>query len=111
MENISRQLAERSLKLFKLIEKTGGLLAQLYKGKIQEKIAENAQKEQAFFNKGELILVGTNKYVNEDEIPENIDFYPFMKKRSGQTLIRPVIAKRLAENLEAARLKKLNIHF
>jgi methylmalonyl-CoA mutase len=111
LENISHQLAEKSLELFKLIEKSGGLLAQLYKGKIQEKIAENAQKEQAFFDKGELVLVGTNKYINADEIPENIDFYPFMKKRSGQTLIRPVIAKRLAENLEAARLKKLNIHF
>jgi len=111
IENISSQLAEKSLGLFKLIEKSGGLLSQLYKGKIQEKIAENAQKEQDAFDNGALILVGTNKYINKDEKPENISTYPFLKKRSGQTLIRPITAKRLAEEMEAKRLKKLNIRF
>ncbi len=111
LESISRQLADKSLELFKLIEKSGGFLSQLHKGKIQEKIAENAQKEQDAFDKGELVLVGTNKYINKDEKPEEINFYPFLKKRNGQTLIRPIIAKRLAEEVEEKRLKKLNIHF
>jgi len=111
LENTAYQLAEKSLELFKLLEKSGGILSQLYKGKIQEKVNENAQKEQDAFDAGELVLVGTNKYINKDEKPEKITKYPFLKKRSGQTLIRPVVAQRLAEKIEKDRLNQLNIRF
>ncbi len=109
VENISRQLAEKALDIFKQIEKSGGLLSQLYKGKVQQKIAETAQKEQMDFDEGKIVLVGTNKYINKDEKPENIEVYPFMKKRSEQTLIRPIVPKRLSEKLENERLTQLGI--
>jgi len=111
IENISYQLAEKSLDIFKLIEKSGGFLSQLYKGKIQEKIAKNATKEQASFDEGKQVLVGTNKYINEKEQVEKIDIYPFMKKRKGQTLVPPIVPKRLAEKLEEKRLRNMGIKF
>ena len=109
LEEISYRIAEKALEIFKQIEATGGLLQQLYKGKIQQKIAETAQQEQADFDEGKLILVGTNKYINKDEKPENIKRFPFMKKRNIQTLIPPVVPKRLAEKIEKERLDSLGI--
>ncbi len=111
IENISYQLGEKTLEIFKLIEKSGGFLSQLYKGKIQEKISKNAAKEQEVFDKGERILVGTNKYINKNEEVEKIDIYPFMKKRKGQTLVTPIVPKRLAEKLEEERLPKMSKTF
>jgi len=111
IEENTYKLADKALEIFKLIEKSGGFLSQLYKGKIQQKIAESADKEQALFDKGKLVLVGTNKYPNPKEPKPEIDFYPFMKKRSGRTLIRPIITKRLAEKIEQERLKQLDISF
>ena len=107
LEEMTYKLAEKALDIFKQIEKSGGFLAQLYKGKIQQKIAETAQKEQSDFDEGKIVLVGTNKYINKNEEVKDIEIYPFLKKRSGQTLIRPIVPKRLAEKLESQRLMQL----
>jgi len=111
LEEISYRLSEKALDIFKQVEASasGGLLKQLYQGKIQQKITETAQKEQADFDEGKLILVGTNKYINEQEKPEKINRFPFMKKRHIQTLIPPVVPKRLAEKIEKERLQSLGI--
>ncbi len=111
IEENTYKLAEKAFEIFKQIEKSGGFLSQLYKGKIQQKISESAEKEQNLFDEGKLVLVGTNKYSNANEPNPEIDFFPFMKKRSGQTLIRPVVPKRLAEKSEQERLNQLGIHF
>ena len=111
IEENTYKLTEKALEIFKQIEASGGFLSQLYKGKIQQKISESAEKEQNLFDEGKLVLVGTNKYPNANEPNPEIDFYPFMKKRSGQTLIRPVVPKRLAEKTEQERLNQLGIHF
>jgi methylmalonyl-CoA mutase len=110
LEEIAYRIGEKSLEIFKQIENSGGFLSQLYKGKIQQKIEESHQKEQADFDNGKIILVGTNKYINENEKPEKINIYPFLKKRSGKTLIRPVIPKRLAEKAEQKRLSVMGIN-
>jgi methylmalonyl-CoA mutase len=111
IEENTEKLAEKALDIFKNIEKSGGFLDQLYKGKIQKKIKEAADKEQAEFDNQKRVLVGTNKYINTKESPPEIDFYPFMKKRKGQTLIQPVIPKRLAEKTEQQRLQQMEITF
>jgi len=106
IETITKQIAEKALTVFKEIEKSGGLLQQLKEGTIQRKIKENAQKEQAQFNAGELILLGTNKYPNEkDKMKNDIQVSPFSVKKPKKTLIIPVTPKRLAEELEQKRLK------
>lgn len=106
IENITEQLAEKALEIFKLIENGGGFLKQLKEGIIQKKIKESADKEQAKFDAGELVLLGTNKIKNEeDKMKNDLELFPFVKKRSEKTLIQPLIQKRLAENLEQERLK------
>ena len=105
IENLTKQLAEKALDLFKDIEQNGGLISQLIEGTIQRKIAESAQKEQELFNNGKEVLLGTNKYPNpQDRMKHDLELYPFVKQNPRKTLITPIIEKRLAEKLEQERL-------
>jgi len=105
IESITEKLAEKALILFKSIESGGGFLKQLKAHTIQRKIQESAEKEQARFNAGEEVLVGTNRYQNEnDKMKDNIELYPFLKTSTRKTLIQPILEQRLAEELEQKRL-------
>ncbi len=107
IETITKQIAEKALELFKDIEKSGGFLKQLHAGTIQRKINENAQKEQVQFDNREEVLLGTNKYPNEDDkMKTDLELYPFVKIKPRKTLIQTIIPRRLAEKLEQERLEK-----
>jgi len=106
IEAVTKQIAEKALDIFKDIEASGGFLSQLKEGTIQRKISENAQKEQTQFDKGKLVLLGTNKYPNDlDKMKNDLEINPFLEKKSNKTLTTPIISKRLAETLEQKRLK------
>jgi len=105
IENLTEQLAEKALFLFKDIEAKGGFITQLIEGNIQKKIQESAQKEQELFDSGKEILLGTNKYPNKnDRMKGDLELYPFVKQNPRKTLITPIIEKRLAEKTERERL-------
>ena len=107
IENVTQQLAEKSLVLFKEIEANGGFLKQLKEGIIKRKIQESADKEQELFDSGREILLGSNKYPNKDDkMKHDLELFPFVKNKPRKTLIIPIIEKRLAEKLEQERLEK-----
>ncbi len=106
IENLTQQLAEKALTLFKEIEQSGGFLKLLYEGTIQRKISESAAKEQALFDSGKEILVGTNKYPNKnDRMADELELFPFVKVRQRKTTITPIIERRLSEKYEQDRLQ------
>lgn len=106
IESLTQQLADKALELFKEIEKSGGFLHQLKNGTIQKKIKESALKEQNLFDKGDITLVGTNKFQNSNErMKETLELYPFVKTNKRKTKIEPIIERRLAEGLEQKRLE------
>lgn len=106
VESITTQLAQKSLDLFKEIEHKGGFLKQLKEGTVQRKIKESATKEQEQFDKQEIILLGTNKHPNNaDQMKDELELYPFLKRNPRKTIIIPIIPKRLAETIEQDRLK------
>lgn len=106
IENLTTQLADKALELFKDIEDQGGFLKQLKDGTIQRKIKESAAKEQEQFDNEVEILLGTNKHPNpKDKMKHELELYPFVKTNKRKTLIEPIIEKRLAEELEQKRLK------
>ncbi|MGQ7946727.1 methylmalonyl-CoA mutase subunit beta [Flavobacterium sp. WC2509] len=105
IENLTHQLAEKALALFKDIETKGGFLKQLNEGVIKRKIQESADAEQALFDSGKETLLGTNKYPNKnDKMKQDLELFPFVKIKPRKTLITPIIEKRLAEKLEQKRL-------
>jgi len=106
IESLTDQLGQKALELFKTIEKGGGFLSQLQAHTIQKKIAESAEKEQNAFDRGNRVLVGTNKYSNpDDRMREVLEKDPFRAKRKIQTRIAPILAKRLSEANERKRLE------
>lgn len=106
IENLTQQLAEKALALFKDIEANGGFITQLIEGTIQRKIQESASKEQELFDSGKEILLGTNKYPNKnDRMSHDLELFPFVKSKPRKTLITPIIEKRLAEKMEQERLE------
>ncbi|ASV29901.1 methylmalonyl-CoA mutase subunit beta [Maribacter cobaltidurans] len=105
IESLTRQLAEKALILFKSVEKEGGFLKQLKGGIVQQNIREAANRQQEQFNKGTEVLVGTNKFLNgSDRMKDDLELYPFVKKRPRKTLVEPIIESRLAEAIEQKRL-------
>lgn len=107
IENLTNQLAEKALTLFKDIEANGGFLKQLNDGIIKRKIQESADKEQELFDASKEILLGTNKYPNKnDRMKHDLELFPFVKIKPRKTLITPIIEKRLAEKIEQERLKE-----
>ncbi|GGI57178.1 methylmalonyl-CoA mutase subunit beta [Winogradskyella haliclonae] len=107
IEQLTTQLGEKALKLFKNIEANGGFLDQLKEGTIQRKLKESAQKEQEAFNNGDITLLGTNKHPNlADKMKNTLEKHPFLKIEKRKTIIEPIIEKRLSENLEVKRLNE-----
>lgn len=106
IEELTQQIAEKSLALFKDIEANGGFITQLIEGTIQRKISESATKEQELFDSGKEVLLGTNRYPNKnDRMSGDLELYPFVKMNPRKTLITPIIEKRLAEKMEQERLE------
>jgi methylmalonyl-CoA mutase len=106
IEHLTGMMADKALDLFKSIEKQGGLLKLVKDGVIQRKIKESADKEQQLFDEGKIKLLGTNIHNNpDDRMKDDLELYPFLKKRNEKTLIEPILPKRLSEQLEQERLK------
>ena len=107
IESLTQQLAQQSLVLFKDIEANGGFLKQLKEGIIKRKIQESADKEQELFDSGKEILLGTNKYPNQnDRMKHDLELFPFLKIKPRKTLITPIVEKRLSEKIEQERLSQ-----
>jgi methylmalonyl-CoA mutase len=105
-----KALAEKSLDIFKGIEKSGGIIQQLFDGKIQEKINQQLQKTIEQFQSKTLKLIGVNMYINEDDkMSTQIEREIFIKANKRKTLIKPLKPQRIAEVLEQERLKKESV--
>ena len=107
IESLTEQFASAALELFKDIENNGGFLQLLQEGSIQQQIRESAAKEQELFDKGELILVGTNKFANlQERMLQELEVDPFTTETTSETLLEPIVEKRLSEKMEQERLQK-----
>jgi methylmalonyl-CoA mutase len=105
IETITQQLVEKALEIFKQIETAGGMITSLFEGTIQRKIKESDDRERNAFKHNDKILVGVNKYPNDSAPLKNeYELFPFLKKKPRKTLVTPLIAKRLSEDLEQQKM-------
>jgi len=105
IESLTKELAEKALAIFKIIEAGKGFIQQLFEGKIQKKIKESATKEEEKLISGDFTLVGLNKYQNpENKMAQDLELFPFLKYHQRKTLIEPILEKRLSESIEKERL-------
>jgi len=66
VEDITRQIAEKSWALFVEVEEAGGYLELLKQGIIQKKIYDHAVEEQKWVEEGKIKLIGVNLYPKLD---------------------------------------------
>ncbi|MDY8137634.1 methylmalonyl-CoA mutase subunit beta [Aquimarina sp. 2201CG5-10] len=107
IESLTDQLAEKALSLFKNIEEGGGFLHQLKSGIIQKKIKESADKEQELFDAEKIVLTGSNKYQNTEEVIPRFEKPPFPEKKARKTILAPIITRRLPQQIEQKTVKNL----
>ncbi len=109
INQLIESLAEKALEIFKDIEKAGGFIQQLFDGKIQNKLEEQFIKTEEKITANEKIMVGVNRYINEeDKMSEVIEKSISAPTNKRKTLIRPIVQRRYAENLEKERLANEN---
>jgi methylmalonyl-CoA mutase len=107
IENLTETIGKKALNVFKMLEKSGGFLKALHNGKIQQKIKESVEQQQRAFDEGKMTLVGVNKFENpENQMKNELERDPFLSKNKRQTILEPVISRRLAEKVEQKRLKE-----
>ena len=75
VENITQQFAEKSWKLFLEMEEKGGYCELLKSGFIQEKIYEEALKEQNWVEEGKIKLIGVNQYPKLEKTKSSEELY------------------------------------
>jgi methylmalonyl-CoA mutase len=108
IDTITRQLVEKALEIFKDIEKAGGFVQSLFEGTIQRKIKESARQEQEDFKTGKRVLIGANKYPNAAlPLQKEYEILPFVKVNPRKTLVQPIVARRITEDIEKSEIKKL----
>ena len=105
VENLTENMADKGWLFFKEIERNGGMLAALESGWLQAEIAKAAAIEQAHFDSGKMVLLGTNQYPNKAEKMKTFVTQPAFAAPipAGATVV-PVLAKRLSEAIEKERL-------
>lgn len=107
IETITEQLVQQALELFKTIEKAGGMITSLFEGTIQRKIKESDTRDRSAFTHNDKILVGANKYPNESlPLEKKYQILPFLKIKPRKTLVTPLVAKRITEDLEQSKMPK-----
>lgn len=96
IENLTNQMADNALELFKTIQNAGGFTKALENETIQDFIYTSAKKEQKEFDANEINLIGVNKFKNPDEKLENGKKEKVVKP----ALFVPIVPSRLAEKIE-----------
>ena len=101
IETLTQEIASKSLIIFKDIEKKGGFIKSLISGLIQKKIKLNDDLEKSYYSKSKKQLLGI--HFNRDlkiKMSDELELYPFVKNKKRKTLIKPIVSKRIAEEIE-----------
>ena len=80
INDLIRNISEKSLSLFKKIEKNGGYFESHKNGFIKEQIEQNNRLENSFYDSNKNILVGFNKYIDDSNIMSKEHLFELKKK-------------------------------
>ncbi|MCK5825248.1 MAG: hypothetical protein KAG96_07580 [Ichthyobacteriaceae bacterium] len=102
---IKHELLDKSLELFKKIEKRGGFLSLIKKDIIQNKIIESSIREIDFIACNKLNFISINlPSIELKKMNDLIRKYPFVKFNNHKTLYKKLNESRISEKTEKAKL-------
>lgn len=91
IESLTDEMVEKSLQLFKEIEKKGGFLTNIKNGFIQDSIHQVAKQKQDEYQTGKRILLGVNKHQNKSENKHLVTKSENVNNQSIITVLEQVI--------------------
>lgn len=100
VENLTEALAAKGWDFFQALESQGGYTAALKSGWLQAQIEEKANAEQEKFDSGARKMIGVNIYRKEEDFSDALINALHANSLKEETLLKPIVAKRLAEALE-----------
>ena len=105
IEYLTDQVASKAWEVFQAVEAKGGTIAALKEGYIQNEISEMAAAKNEKVKSGELVLLGVNKYPNQQEtMKDKVEFTSPYEGISSSSIITPIQLYRAAESIENERL-------
>ena len=104
IESLTDELVEKSLELFKQLEKNGGFLANIKNGFIQDSIHQVAKQKQAKYNTGENTLLGVNKHKSNEGLKMVPVVGPDKTHKNG--IIQTLELVRFAREIESKEVFK-----
>lgn len=108
LEILTEGLAKQAWVHFTEIEMFDGLVQNIESGRLQATIKAQAAASQLAFDSGKLVLVGVNKFEKKDERMLDNVLAPTATPELGFTVVRSLLAQRLAQQLENDRLQLEN---
>lgn len=70
-------------------------------GMIQKNIRNQAELEKSYYKNSKKQLLGIHlNPSNKMKMNDELEFYPFLKSKKRKTLIRPILERRIAEDIE-----------
>ncbi len=101
VEALTNEIEEKAWEYIEKIDKMGGMLAAIDKGFPQTEIANAAYNFQQQIDRGEKVMVGTNKYVTDEETP--IELLKVNEKVEAEQIHRLKEVKRARDNRKVAQ--------
>ncbi len=107
IESLTNEIEQRAQELLDRVEDMGGSVAAIESGFMQQEIQEAAVGQQREIEAGERVVVGVNKFRNEDEQPQTIFRVNAEIAREQTERLRRLRAERDGDAV-AASLRRLN---
>ena len=103
VERLTDEVAHKAWGLFREMEEDGGLIAELMSGRLARKIMQTADERQSAIATGRQPLTGTSAFPLLGDDGVKITPWPDAPRPIGDTLIEPLMPRRLAEPFEVLR--------
>ncbi len=87
VESLTNQIEEAAMRYIKKIDDMGGILTAIERGFIQNEITDSAYRYQRAVDKGEKIVIGINKYSNNEKVNiETLKVNPEVEEKQKRRL-------------------------
>ncbi|MHB1406535.1 MAG: acyl-CoA mutase large subunit family protein [Desulfitobacteriaceae bacterium] len=102
IEGLTDAMEERIMGAMAEIEDYGGMVKAIEEGFVQRKILQKAMEHARAVEEGRKIVIGVNKFVMDEEMPEGLHSWNMQQVEEQQERLRQVKAKRRAEDVSKA---------
>lgn len=103
VERLTDEVARKAWGLFREMEEDGGLIAELMSGRLARELMQAADERQTAIATGRQPLTGTSAFPLLGDDGVKVTPWPQAPRPLGDTLIEPLMPRRLAEPFEVLR--------